>query len=77
MRRLSAKEATAYSGQGFVWVHIDGADEADLSLLKNGSGIPDVAASALVATETRPRCDQFDNGALVNLRGLGETDTQD
>lgn len=30
---------------------------------------PDVAASALVATETRPRYDRIDDGAIVNLRG--------
>ena len=34
--------------------------------------IPDVAASALVATETRPRCDRIDDGAIVNLRGPGD-----
>ncbi|MDB5697547.1 MAG: zinc transporter ZntB, partial [Alphaproteobacteria bacterium] len=31
-----------------------------------------VAASALVATETRPRCDRIGDGALLNLRGLGD-----
>ncbi|HEY0626784.1 MAG TPA: CorA family divalent cation transporter [Allosphingosinicella sp.] len=76
-RRVSAEEAAAYRGKGFVWVHFEQADESDLALLKSGNGIPDVAASALVATETRPRCDQIEDGALVNLRGLGVEDTHD
>ena len=39
--------------------------------------IPDVAANALVATETRPRCDRIDDGAIVNLRGLGDAEPDD
>lgn len=71
-RQLSAAEAAAYAGPGFIWVHFESADTGDLALLKSGNSIPDVAANALVATETRPRCDRIEDGALVNLRGLGE-----
>jgi zinc transporter len=67
--RVSPAEAAAHDGPGFVWTHIEGRDEADLALLRNGSGIPDIAANALVATETRPRCDRIEDGALINLRG--------
>jgi zinc transporter len=77
VRELSPPEAAGYAGPGFVWIHIDGGDEADLALLKGHGDIPDIAASALVATETRPRCDQIDNGALVNLRGLATVETED
>ena len=45
--------------------------------MRGQDDIPDVAANALVATETRPRCDKMDEGALVNLRGLAETETDD
>lgn len=69
VRALSPEEAAAYSGPGFVWVHIDDEDSPSLSLL-DGQGIPEVAANALVATETRPRCDSLDEGAILNLRGL-------
>lgn len=31
--------------------------------------LPDLAANALLASETRPRCDGIDDAALVNLRG--------
>ena len=75
-RRLNREQAVEYRGPGFVWIHFQepGADEIALMAEEH---IPDVAASALVATETRPRCDQIDEGALVNLRGLAVTDTPD
>jgi zinc transporter len=31
----------------------------------------------LIATETRPRCDPIDDGAIVNLRGVGDCDPMD
>ena len=71
-RRLTVEEAEAYRGPGFVWLHLHGWDEEDFALLRRQDYIPDVAASALVATETRPRCDAIEFGAIVNLRGPGE-----
>ena len=77
VRRLDPKEAASYRGPGFLWLHVDSLEEADLATLRGQDDIPDVAANALVATETRPRCDKMDEGALVNLRGLAETETDD
>ncbi|MHB9880009.1 zinc transporter ZntB [Pacificimonas sp. ICDLI1SI03] len=59
----------------FEWWHYDIADLPDaagLPALAEAAGIPTVAGSALVASETRPRCDAIGEGALVNVRGLGE-----
>jgi zinc transporter len=75
-RRIAPEEAAAYSGPGFVWIHVEGGNPDDLAELK-AQNIPDVAANALVATETRPRCDQIDQGALINLRGPAEIETED
>jgi zinc transporter len=77
IRRLALEEAQAYRGDGFLWFHLEGRDEADLSFLKSQPDIPDVAANALVATETRPRCDAMEEGAIVNLRGPGDVDPED
>ena len=77
VRRLSVEEGANYHGPGFLWVHVEGQDERELSLLKTHQDIPDIAAGALIATETRPRCDRIEEGAIVNLRGPGETDTTD
>lgn len=77
VRALAPGEAVKYSGPGFVWTHIEGREPADLTLLKQGSPIPEIAASALVATETRPRCDRIEDGALINLRGPSAAELDD
>lgn len=76
-RRLSIEEAVAYRGPGFLWLHLEGRDERDLDFIRNEADIPDVAAGALAATETRPRCDRMDEGAIINLRGPGDLDPDD
>lgn len=76
VRPLSAEEALADRGPGFVWAHVESDDGNELPLIL-GDDIPDVAANALVATETRPRCDRIDDGAIVNLRGPAAVDTGD
>jgi zinc transporter len=76
-RRMTVEEAEAYAGPGFLWLHLHGWDEEDFALLHRQAHVPDVAASALVATETRPRCDRIEFGAIVNLRGPGEHDPND
>jgi zinc transporter len=75
-RKLSPDEVIAYRGPGFIWNHIesDGADELPAIV---GADIPDVAANALIATETRPRCDRIEHGAIVNIRGPASVDTDD
>lgn len=76
-RRLTNEQAATWRDGGFLWIHLEGKDESDLAFLKAQQDIPDVAASALTATETRPRCDRIDDGALINLRGPGELDPDD
>ncbi|HEX8483520.1 MAG TPA: CorA family divalent cation transporter [Allosphingosinicella sp.] len=76
VRGITAQEAGVYSGPGFIWVHIDGGTDEELHLLR-GIDIPDVAANALVATETRPRCDRIEEGAIVNLRGPAAEELDD
>lgn len=53
----------------FVWLHVE--DVGPDGQIDLPSSIPDLAAKALLASETRPRCDQMLNGALINLRGTG------
>jgi zinc transporter len=76
VRAVTAEEAALYAGPGFIWVHVDAGTDQELSLLR-GNDIPDVAANALVATETRPRCDRIDEGAIVNLRGPAAEELDD
>ena len=75
-RRLSVEEAARYQGEGFLWIHLEDRDSAGIAQLKAQLEIPDIAAAALVETETRPRCDEIEDGALVNLRGPAEGDPE-
>lgn len=77
VRRLSIEEAAGFSADGFLWIHLEGRDEADLAFIRGQHSIPDIAAGALAATETRPRCDQIEEGAIINLRGPGDLDPDD
>jgi zinc transporter len=75
-RPVTAAETVRYSGPGFIWIHMDDASADELAFLKV-EDIPDVAANALVATETRPRCDRIEDGAIVNLRGPAAEELDD
>jgi zinc transporter len=72
VRKIGAEEAAEYRGPGFVWLHADSLDAPDIASLTRAGDVPEVAAAALVATETRPRCDRIGDGALINLRGPGD-----
>jgi len=57
---------------GFVWVHLSTNNEHAQAWLKDVAKLDDYLVDALTATETRPRCEQFGDGALLNLRGRSE-----
>ena len=52
-----------------VWVHLNTTAEKAQAWLRDVAGLDPYVVDALTATETRPRCDEFSDGALVNLRG--------
>ena len=76
VRHLSPEEAFGYRGPGFVWTHVE-SDGANGPPRIVSDDIPDIAAHALVATETRPRCDRIDDGAIVNIRGPAAVEIED
>ena len=64
-----------FAGPGFVWLHVDGGGRRqDMDV---PDYVPHMAANALVASETRPRCDAVDQGVLINLRGTASETVQD
>lgn len=67
LAELPPQEAAAYAGPGFLWLHVEGAGQAGRADLPGY--VPPLAAGALLASETRPRCDEVDEAALINLRG--------
>ena len=73
VERLSIGDALDRTGStALLWLHLDANDPDVIDWLEHRSGINPVVAAALVATETRPRTEQIDEGALINLRGLAE-----
>lgn len=57
----------SYAGPGFVWLHAEGMGRDQRTDLPGY--VPAMAATALLASETRPRCDGMGDAALINLRG--------
>jgi zinc transporter len=57
---------------GFVWAHLSTNNEHAQDWLTNVAQLNDYLVDALTAQETRPRCEQFGEGALLNLRGGSE-----
>ena len=72
--RLDIKD-TVISGQRTFdfdhWIHLDGANTETANWLRSvESGVPSLIVEALLAQETRPRLTRFDEGFLINLRGV-------
>jgi zinc transporter len=70
-------EAQPRDDGSLIWIQLDGREARYRQWLERMSGLPIAVAAALTAIETRPRCDQIGDGALINLRGLGETPEDD
>ena len=62
----------ALVGTGFVWVHLTATNEHAQAWLSESAQLDQYLVDALTASETRPRCEQFGDGALLNLRGRSE-----
>ncbi len=52
----------------YRWTHFDLADPDLHGFLSEH--VPEIPAASLTATQTRPRCDAFDDGLMLNLRGV-------
>ena len=58
------------SEQGPLWVHLDFTDTGAQSWLLHETALDDIVAEALIADETRPRCEHISDGVLISLRGV-------
>lgn len=62
---------TAWSpDQGTIWVHLDRSQESTEAWLREESGLDVFVVDGLLAHSTRPRCDGFEDGVLLILRGV-------
>jgi zinc transporter len=66
--RLEVKEALTCDA-GLIWVHLNTNNDHAQTWLAEEAKAPDYIVDALTAAETRPRCEAFGEGAILNLRG--------
>ena len=66
--RVAVKEALHCTAD-LVWVHLSSNEAEAQAWLRDDAKLSAYVVDALTAMETRPRCEAFDDGALVNLRG--------
>jgi zinc transporter len=57
-------------GQGTIWVHLDGTHENTEAWLRQHSGLDTFVIDGLLASETRPRCDWYEDGIVLIMRGV-------
>lgn len=55
---------------GVLWIHLDRSGDAAQRYLRQEAGIDRIVTDALLAEESRPRATVFDDGLLINLRGV-------
>ena len=60
----------AASEKALDWIHLNREMTEAQDWLRNGSGLRPLVREALVADDTRPRCTIYEEGILLNLRGL-------
>lgn len=71
--RETTPEAAVGTRRGFVWIHLTNRDDHVQAWLRDTARLDHFVIDALTALETRPRCDQVDSGAVLNLRGKTKT----
>jgi zinc transporter len=60
-------------GEGVLWIHLERDDPQAQAWLRHRSGIDPLTVEALLAEETRPRVEDFDESMLVVLRGVNRS----
>ena len=65
-------KAALHGDAPLTWVHLSTTAEHAQQWLRDEAGLQPYVVDALTAAETRPRCEQFDHGALINLRGRSD-----
>jgi zinc transporter len=64
------KASPACPPSGWRWLHFNRLGAETKQWLEDSSGLDDVVITALLQTETRPRCVAHDDGLILNLRGV-------
>lgn len=70
-QRIELKDALTCAAD-MAWVHLSTTAEEAKHWLREEAGLAEYIVEALTAQETRPRCDGYETGAYLNLRGRSE-----
>jgi len=74
---LSLEEAQSAAQDKLVWVHLDAMHPEAQKIMQDLVDLDDHVEASLFADNTRPRCDVFDDGYLINLRGVNVNEGKD
>jgi zinc transporter len=66
----SVSEAAASPAEGWRWLHFNRLADSTREWLETYSGLDETVIAALLQPETRPRSAVYDDGLLLNLRGV-------
>lgn len=70
-RPISWEEIAAWQpDQGLIWIHLDYSHHNSLRWLREESGLEPIVYGVLTSDESRPRCEEFEDGLLTILRGV-------
>ncbi|NVK17725.1 MAG: zinc transporter ZntB [Methylocystaceae bacterium] len=74
---LSLEKAQSAPSDKIVWVHLDATHPDAKKIIHDFADLNDHVVASLFADNTRPRCDVFDDGYLINLRGVNVNEGKD
>lgn len=55
---------------GFLWIHLERDTQPAAAWMRNASGVDPIVADALLAEDSRPRIEEFDEALLLVMRGV-------
>ena len=64
------KPTAACPAHGWRWLHFNRLADETRDWLETSSGLDETVITALLQSETRPRCAAYEDGLLLNLRGI-------
>ncbi|MDP3737186.1 MAG: zinc transporter ZntB [Hyphomonadaceae bacterium] len=64
------KPTAACPSEGWRWLHFNRLADETREWLEASSGLDETVITALLQSETRPRCASYEDGLLLNLRGI-------
>lgn len=65
-----ARPTAACPEVGWRWLHFNRVAAETRDWLETASGLDEAVITSLLQTETRPRCAAYEDGLLLNLRGI-------